>query len=260
MRGGHGGRVARDAVRITLAPVIRQWFHLIGLAVALGVPAGASSAPMKTVSVSAPAPSSPSPTASGNRERITFGGGCFWCIEAVFQRLHGVVDVVSGYAGGTVPNPTYEAVTAGKTGHAEVVQLTFDPGRVSYATLLKVFWAAHDPTSVLEEDTVIRGKRYPKGTAYQGADVGDHYRSIILYETEAQRAAAEASRVEAQKEFKKPVATQIVPLKAFYRAEDYHQNYYNLNKGQNPYCGYVITPKLQKLLRDGLITADPVLP
>ncbi|MBX3743914.1 MAG: peptide-methionine (S)-S-oxide reductase MsrA [Verrucomicrobiae bacterium] len=213
---------------------------------------------MKTVPVTAPA--STTADAPQEHERITFGGGCFWCIEAVFQRLNGVVGVVSGYAGGTVSNPTYEAVTTGKTGHAEVVQLTFDPVRVSYETLLKVFWAAHDPTSVLEEDTVIRGKRYPKGTAYQGADVGDHYRSIILYETDSQRVAAEASRIEAQKDFKKPIATQIVPLKAFYRAEDYHQNYYNLNKGQNPYCGYVITPKLQKLLRDGLIAAESVIP
>ena len=218
-----------------------------------------------TVATAAPAPSKPmkadsQASPSATEERITFGGGCFWCLEAVFQRLNGVTRVVSGYAGGSVPNPTYEAVTTGETGHAEVVQLAFDPARISYAKLLEIFWAAHDPTSVLEEDTVKHGKLYPKGTAYQGADVGNHYRSIILYETETQKAAAEKSRKDAQKDHRKPIATEIAPLKAFYPAEDYHQNYYNLNKSRNPYCSYVITPKLEKLLRKGLISKDPVLP
>lgn len=199
-------------------------------------------------------------TATATLERITFGGGCFWCLEAVFQRLKGVTRVVSGYAGGSLPNPTYEAVCSGETGHAEVVQLTFDPARVSYDKLLEVFWAAHDPTSVLEEDTVKHGRRYPKGTAYQGADIGSHYRSIILFEDARQRQAAEKSRQEAQKSFKKPIATEIVPLQAFYPAEDYHQNYYNQNATRNSYCGFVITPKLQKLLSKGLIARDPVNP
>ena len=190
---------------------------------------------------------------------MTFGGGCFWCLEAVFQRLKGVTRVVSGYAGGTVPNPSYEAVCEGTTGHAEVVQITFDPAVISYETLLKVFWAAHDPTSVLEEDTVKAGRKYPKGTAYQGADVGTQYRSVILFETDAQRVAAEASRKVAQKDHPKPIATEIVALKAFYAAEDYHQNYYNQNQTRNSYCGYVITPKLQKLLKKGLILPEPVL-
>jgi peptide-methionine (S)-S-oxide reductase len=193
-------------------------------------------------------------------ERITFGGGCFWCLEAVFQRLKGVKKVVSGYAGGADPNPTYEQVCSGDTGHAEVVQLTFDPAQVGYDKLLDVFWAAHDPTTVLDKDTFIRGKLYPKGTAYQGADIGSQYRSIILYETEAQKEAAQKSLGEAQKEFKKPIATEIVALKRFHPAEDYHQNYYNLNKNKNSYCSVVITPKLQKLLKERVIAEEPVVP
>jgi peptide-methionine (S)-S-oxide reductase len=192
-------------------------------------------------------------------ERITFGGGCFWCLEAVFQRLKGVKQVVSGYAGGGVANPTYEAVCSGETGHAEVVQLTFNSAEVSFEKLLEVFWAAHDPTSVLDKDTFIRGKLYPKGTAFQGADIGSQYRSIILYENEAQKLAAEKSKTEAQKDFKKPIATEIVGLKTFYPAEGYHQNYYNQNKNRNPYCSMVITPKLQKLLKERLIAEEPVL-
>jgi peptide-methionine (S)-S-oxide reductase len=192
-------------------------------------------------------------------ERITFGGGCFWCLEAVFQRLKGVTKVVSGYAGGSVANPTYEAVCAGETGHAEVVQLTFDPTQVTFEKLLEVFWAAHDPTSVLEKDTISHGKKFPKGTAYQGADIGSQYRSIILYESEVQKAAAEKSKAEARKDFNKPIATEIVALQVFYPAEGYHQNYYNQNKNRNSYCSVVITPKLQKLLKQRLITDEPVV-
>lgn len=211
----------------------------------------------------APKPMTPpasKPSSPPAVERITFGGGCFWCLEAVFQRLNGVTKVVSGYAGGAVPNPTYEAVCSGQTGHAEVVQLSFDPSKVSYSKLLEVFWAAHDPTSVLEKEVVSQGKRYPKGTPHQGNDIGTQYRSIILYESETQKAAAEASKVEAQKDHKKPIVTEIVPLQAFYPAEDYHQNYYNLNKDRNGYCGFVITPKLQKLLSKGLIADKPLIP
>jgi peptide-methionine (S)-S-oxide reductase len=198
-------------------------------------------------------PTEPSRSSSKASERITFGGGCFWCTEAIFQRLDGVLTVVSGYAGGQVPNPTYEAVCDGVTGHAEVIQITFDPAKVTYARLLEVFWAAHDPTAVLDKPVSRGGKIYPKGTPYQGSDIGTQYRSIILYETEAQKTAAEQSKTTAQKGFSKPIATEIVPLTKFYAAEGYHQNYYNLNKDKNPYCSYVITPKLKKLLEKGVI-------
>lgn len=175
--------------------------------------------------------------ASSSVQRITFGGGCFWCLEAVFQRLVGVKHVASGYAGGSVPNPTYKQVCTGETGHAEVVQLEFDPQQISYAKLLDVFWAAHDPTTLNR----------------QGADVGTQYRSVIYYENDEQKAAAEKSLAAAQPEFKDKIVTEIAPLKTFYKAEDYHQNYYNENAQQNPYCQVVIRPKLQKLLKKGLI-------
>jgi peptide-methionine (S)-S-oxide reductase len=175
--------------------------------------------------------------ASSSLEQITFGGGCFWCLEAVFQRLIGVKSVASGYAGGEVPSPTYKQVCTGETGHAEVVQIEFDPKQITFDKLLEVFWAAHDPTTLNS----------------QGADHGTQYRSIILYANDAQKAAAEKSKAAAQPEFKAPIVTQIVPLKTFYKAEDYHQNYYNENADRNPYCAVVIRPKLQKLLHKGLI-------
>ena len=193
---------------------------------------------------------------ASHTERLTFGGGCFWCLEAVFQRLDGVQKVVSGYAGGHVPNPTYEAVCEMTTGHAEVVQIEFDPAKLALDHLLQIFWAAHDPTSVLKKDTYAHGKMLPKGTAIQGNDAGPQYRSIILYENDAQKAAAEKSKVEAQKDFPEPIVTEIIPLKTFYAAEGYHQNYYNLNKSRNPYCSVVITPKLQKLIQTGKIKAE----
>jgi peptide-methionine (S)-S-oxide reductase len=176
-------------------------------------------------------------SSSSELQRVTFGGGCFWCIEAVFQRLVGVKSVASGYAGGSVPNPTYEAVCTGRTGHAEVVQLEFDPKQITFEKLMDVFWAAHDPTTLNR----------------QGADVGTQYRSAIFYENEAQKAAAEKSKQKAQADFKDPIVTEISPLKKFYKAEDYHQNYYNLNGATNGYCSVVIRPKLQKLLKQGLI-------
>ncbi len=185
-------------------------------------------------------PASDKPAAT---QRITFGGGCFWCIEAVFQRLKGVKSVASGYAGGEVPNPTYKQVCTGETGHAEVVQLEFDPAEVSFETLLKVFWAAHDPTTLNR----------------QGNVVGTQYRSAIFYENDAQKAASEKSKAEAQKDFKQPIVTQIAPLTKFYKAEDYHQNYFNENGDRNPYCAVVIRPKLQKLLSKGLIRDEPYL-
>lgn len=174
---------------------------------------------------------------SSAAQRVTFGGGCFWCLEAVFQRLKGVKSVASGYAGGNVPNPTYEAVCGGRTGHAEVVQLAFDPKEVTFDKLLEVFWAAHDPTTPNR----------------QGADEGPQYRSILLYENDTQKAAAEKSKQRAQSEFKDPIVTEIAPLKAFYKAEAHHQNFYNENANRSSYCAVVIRPKLQKLLKKGLI-------
>jgi peptide-methionine (S)-S-oxide reductase len=232
--------------------VRRKWINRIVLLAGMaGLAVNSSAADVKPMKDSA------GETGPRAAERITFGGGCFWCLEAVFERLKGVTQIVSGYAGGSVPNPSYEAVCSGDTGHAEVVQLTFDPARIRYEQLLAVFWAAHDPTSVLEEEVVRQGKRYPKGTPYQGADVGTQYRSIILYETPAQKEAAEKSLKAAQKDFRRPIATSIVPLQTFHPAEDYHQGYYDRNRDRNPYCSAVITPKLQKLLRKGLITEEP---
>jgi len=168
-------------------------------------------------------------SSSNHTETATLGGGCFWCTEAVYQMLPGVKSVVSGYAGGTKPNPTYEEVCTGDTGHAEVIQITYDPQQVSYEKILETFWIVHDPTTLNR----------------QGNDSGTQYRSIILYNSEAQKAAAEKSKQEAQKNFKAPIVTQIVPLKAFYAAEGYHQDYYrsNPNKG---YCQAVIRPKVEK--------------
>jgi peptide-methionine (S)-S-oxide reductase len=163
-------------------------------------------------------------------ETAVVGGGCFWCVEAVFEEVPGVTSVVSGYAGGQAGNPTYEAVCTGETGHAEVVQITFDPSKVSYARLLEMFWKAHDPTTQNR----------------QGADVGTQYRSVILYQNDAQRTTAEASRVEAQKRLKQPIVTELNPLAKFYPAEEYHQDYFRKNPNA-AYCRVVIRPKLDKL-------------
>ncbi len=170
-------------------------------------------------------------TKTGQAALATFGGGCFWCVEALFERVPGVRQVVSGYAGGTVSNPTYEAVSSGQTGHAEVVQITFDPGQVSYDELLDRFWQAHDPTQLNR----------------QGADVGTQYRSVIFYHNDAQRIAAEASRdrLEASRTYSRPVVTQIEATPAFYPAEEYHQGYFRSNP-HTTYSRFVIAPKLDK--------------
>ena len=179
-------------------------------------------------------------TQTGEEEKImdenkyqaaTFGAGCFWCTEAVFQRLKGVIKVESGYSGGTVPNPTYDAVCTGKTGHAEVTQITFDPAQISFVELLEVFWKTHDPTTLNR----------------QGHDVGTQYRSIILYHNEEQKQLAEKYKheLDSEKIWDNPIVTEISPFKVFYKAEDYHQNYYNQN-GNQPYCSFVITPKIEK--------------
>jgi len=164
-------------------------------------------------------------------EYVTLGAGCFWCTEAVFQQIPGVLSVTSGYMGGATKNPTYDDVCTGDTGHAEVSRVVFDPKKTSLEKILAVFWEAHDPTSLNR----------------QGADSGTQYRSAIFFNTDAQREIAEKSKAEAGKEFSKPIVTEITKAGEFYPAEDYHQNYYRLNKNSNPYCSMVIAPKLKKL-------------
>lgn len=175
-------------------------------------------------------------------ERATFGGGCFWCVEAVFERLEGVRSVTSGYAGGHTPKPTYRQVCTGDTGHAEVVQIEFDPRTISFARLLDVFWDAHDPTTPNR----------------QGADTGTQYRSIILWHNEAQKQTAEKSKAAAAKRFKSPIVTEIVPLKQFYPAEEEHQDYFRKNPNA-PYCAFVIRPKL-KMTRGQFLILLPQSP
>jgi peptide-methionine (S)-S-oxide reductase len=170
-------------------------------------------------------------------ETATLGGGCFWCLEAVYEQLNGVLGVVSGYAGGTVLNPTYQQVCTGRTGHAEVVQVTFDPEVITFEDLLAVFFAIHDPTTLNR----------------QGADVGTQYRSAIFYHDEKQQAVAESviQRIEAEAIWDRSIVTEVAPLEVFYRAEDYHQEYYRRNGGQ-PYCQVVIAPKVAKFRRQHL--------
>jgi peptide-methionine (S)-S-oxide reductase len=166
-----------------------------------------------------------------NLEKATFGTGCFWCTEAVFERLNGVQKVVSGYAGGAVENPTYEEVCSGTTGHAEVTQITYDPKVITYDELLEVFWKTHDPTTLNR----------------QGNDIGPQYRSVIFYHNEEQKKLAEKYKEELNKSgaWDKPIVTEITPFTNFYPAEKYHQNYYDNNPAQ-PYCSFVITPKVEK--------------
>jgi peptide-methionine (S)-S-oxide reductase len=176
-------------------------------------------------------PEATGPVTTGPRQ-ATFGCGCFWCAEAVFQRLNGVEAVVPGYSGGTVESPTYAQVCSGTTGHAEAVQLTYDPRVISYAELLEVFWRTHDPTTPNR----------------QGADAGMQYRSVILYHDDEQRRLAERykARIDEAGVFQAPVVTEIVPFRAFYPAEAYHRDYFNEHPRQ-PYCALVIGPKVEKL-------------
>jgi peptide-methionine (S)-S-oxide reductase len=166
---------------------------------------------------------------SSHLETAVFGGGCFWCLDAQFKLVKGVKSVVSGYAGGKTKNPTYEQVCTETTGHAEVIQVEFDPAIVTYADLLRKFFHAHDPTTLNR----------------QGADVGTSYRSIILYRDANQKAVAEEVRKEAQKDWPDPIVTEIVPLQAFYQAEDYHQDYFAKNPTRG-YCRIVVAPKVKK--------------
>ena len=161
----------------------------------------------------------------------TFGSGCFWCTEAIFQNVDGVEKVQSGYTGGQVKDPTYKEVCGGMTGHAEVIQLTYNPVKVSYEELLEIFWKTHDPTTLNK----------------QGADVGTQYRSAIFYHNDDQKKLAELykKKLDASGAFGSPIVTEITPISKFYVAENYHQNYYNLNSNAQ-YCSYVIQPKLEK--------------
>lgn len=170
-----------------------------------------------------------------NIETITIGGGCFWCTEAIFKRLKGVEEVTSGYSGGLRSEPTYEQVTTGATGHAEVVQIEFDPNVISFKKLIEIFFYLHDPTTLNR----------------QGADEGTQYRSVIFYHNEKQKEEAEIVRDEVADSgaYSNPIITEIVPFENFYTAEEYHQNFYENNKNQG-YCSYVISPKIHKLLKD----------
>jgi peptide-methionine (S)-S-oxide reductase len=165
-----------------------------------------------------------------NEEHAVLGGGCFWCVEAVYEGLPGVKSVVSGYAAGKTPNPTYEEICTGESGHAEVVKISFDPALISYEKILELFWDAHDPTTLNR----------------QGADHGTQYRSIIIAQNAAQRDTAEKSKAAAQSRFRSPIVTEIVDFTEFFPAEGYHQDFAEKNPG-HPYVRAVIDPKLRKI-------------
>ncbi len=174
------------------------------------------------------------PEVPAGAETATLGAGCFWCIDAAYRQLDGVYSATSGYMGGSVKNPTYEQICDGDSGHAEVVQVVFDPKKISYEKVLSWFWDLHDPTTLNR----------------QGNDSGTQYRSAIFYHSEEQKKVAEASKLAAKVNFKDPIVTEITKAAEFYPAENYHQNYYNENKSKNPYCRFVIEPKLKKLKLD----------
>jgi len=180
------------------------------------------------------------PPMTESQQTATLANGCFWCTEAVFQRIKGVDKVVSGYIGGQVKNPTYEQIGQGTTGHAEAVQITFNPTVVSFDQILEVFWASHDPTTLNR----------------QGHDVGTQYRSAIFFHSDEQKKIAEASKTKHQPDFKDPIVTEITKADVFYPAEGYHQNFFNLNGSKNQYCRIVILPKLKKLGLDIKPTDD----
>ena len=170
-------------------------------------------------------------------EIATLGGGCFWCVEAVFQRVEGVISVKPGYAGGKVKNPTYKQICTGNTGHAEVAKIEFDPSKITYSQILNVFWQSHDPTTLNR----------------QGNDVGTQYRSVIFFHSERQEEIAKKSKIDADKSgyWDNEIVTEVTLLNNYYDAEDYHDNYYSNNPNQ-PYCLFVIKPKLDKLEKQGL--------
>tara|TARA_B100001248_G_scaffold64041_1_gene44659 strand:+ start:472 stop:1053 length:582 start_codon:yes stop_codon:yes gene_type:complete len=176
-------------------------------------------------------------TSMAKSEIATLGGGCFWCVEAVYQRIEGIISVKPGYAGGTIKNPTYKQICTGNTGHAEVAKIEFDPSRITYSQILNVFWQSHDPTTLNR----------------QGNDVGTQYRSVIFFHNERQKEIAKKSKIDADKSgyWDNEIVTEVTPLNNYYDAEDYHDNYYNNNPNQ-PYCLFVIKPKLDKLEKQGL--------
>ena len=169
-------------------------------------------------------------------EKAVLGGGCFWCLDAVYRKVTGVKNVISGYAGGSTKNPTYRDICTGTTGHAEVVSIEYDPDIISYENILEIFWSIHDPTTLNR----------------QGGDIGTQYRSVIFYQNAEQKSQAENSKKEAADSgyFKSPIVTEISPMPEFTEAEDYHQNYYTMNRMANPYCMAVIDPKVMKFVRD----------
>ncbi len=197
------------------------------------IPTLASCEPPKTMTA-ADKHAAKMPEIPAGAEVATLGAGCFWCIEAAYRQLEGVYSATSGYTGGTVPNPTYEKICDGDSGHAEVVQVVFDPKKITYERVLAWFWDLHDPTTLNR----------------QGNDAGTQYRSAIFYHSDAQKKTAEASKAAVGPNFKSPIVTEIVKAPEFYPAENYHQDYYNLNKSKNPYCRFVIEPKLKKLKLD----------
>jgi peptide-methionine (S)-S-oxide reductase len=200
------------------------------LALFLFIPTLASCEPEKAMPADAKLPA-PAPKVPEGSEVITLGAGCFWCIEAAYRQLDGVQAAVSGYMGGTVASPTYEQICEGTTGHAEVVQVVFDPKKITAEKILSWFWDLHDPTTLNR----------------QGADVGTQYRSAIFYHSDAHKTLAEASKKAAQANFKDPIVTEITKAAIFYPAENYHQDFYNQNKSKNGYCRIVVEPKLKKL-------------
>lgn len=213
-------------------PMIKSRFGWGALAALLGL--------FMSNPVSSPAAdASVAKTPPARTELATFGGGCFWCTEAVYERVPGVKKVVSGYAGGKTSNPTYKQICLGDTGHAEVIQIEFDPSVVSYEKLLETFFEAHDPTTLNR----------------QGADEGTQYRSVIFYHSEEQKRAAEAAKVAAAKIWDDPIVTEISPAPTFWPAEDYHQNYFAKNPTQG-YCSFVIRPKVKKLQEKGVISKE----
>lgn len=166
-------------------------------------------------------------------ETATLAGGCFWCTEAIFKRLKGIISVLPGYAGGNIKNPTYEQVSSGETGHAEAIQIEFDPEQISFEKILDVFWHTHDPTTINR----------------QGSDIGPQYRSVIFYHDEKQKYIAEKSKLQLERKnvYENKIVTEIIPFTNFYIAEDYHKNYFERHKGA-PYCDIVIGPKIHKLM------------
>jgi len=208
-----------------------KFHHLLALAFSLPLLACGDEPSVQATAKQPAGPPVTAPPMTETQQTATFANGCFWCTEAVFQRIKGVDKVVSGYIGGAVKNPTYEDICEGTSGHAEAVQLTFNPKTVTFDQLLEVFWASHDPTTLNR----------------QGHDVGTQYRSGIFYHSDEQKKAAEESKTKHQPQFADPIVTEITPAEIFYPAEKYHQNYFNLNGDKNPYCRIVIWPKLKKL-------------